>query len=107
MRTNLLRENPIELFRFKQDMTQKQFAEQLGYRDKSNYQQHMKYCSQDIIKRIIEAYGVDLSYAIIKHLRYELSKQTSKKPSRRRLVKTSYPIDDNLNIFDELLEGGV
>jgi len=103
MKTKIIEENPIELLRFKEGMTQKEFAEKLGYKDKSNYQQHMNFYSEDIITRIKSVYQIDLSYDIIRHLSYlQRKKKTKNKVNKRSgMVKEAI---DNLNIFDEFLK---
>lgn len=64
--------NPIELFRVKHELSQKEFAEKLGYASASSYRQHRNSFSRDILGRISDLYGTDLRDEVIRHLRAKL-----------------------------------
>lgn len=73
--------NPIERFRDKQGLSQKDFAVQLGYGGAGVYRHHCKTFSRDILCRISDVYGTDLRDEAICHLRAQI-KATGHVPDR-------------------------
>jgi len=60
--------NPIELYRIKQELSQAEFAERLGYTNAGNYRSHCKRFSANILRKINDEFGVDLRAKVISHL---------------------------------------
>lgn len=75
--------NPIELFRAKQELSQQEFAEKLGYTSAGSYRQHRNTFSRDILGRISELYGTDLRDEVICHLRTKLKSAESMPDSEK------------------------
>jgi len=85
MRINIIEINPIEMLRIAEKLSQKKFAEKLGYRSKDQYSYHSKEFTKDIIVRVYNIYGIDIVPDIISFLKNEVkslkrNNNTSKKP---------------------------
>jgi len=79
--TQLRSVNPIERFRDKQALSQKDFAATLGYGSATSYRHHSNTFSPDILRKIYEKYGLDLRDEVIRHLRSRM-KSVKKAPVR-------------------------
>lgn len=81
--------NPIELLSFRQGLDRKEFALKLGYDHIHNYAHHVKNFTPDILKRIKECFGVDLSTEVIAYLKWQLRKTSSKQLSKPKSKVTT------------------
>lgn len=80
MNINFKNENPIEMLRIKNNMTQNEFATALKYSNVAKYAYHKNVFSEDIRQRIKDIYSVDLTSAIIAYL---LSRIRSMRPEKQ------------------------
>lgn len=93
--------NPVELLRIKHDMTQAELAEQLGFKDASDYHRNLRRFSPRLIAGIYEYFGVDISGDIIaflcgenRRLANEMSTQKGTQKTKRDNKKSDASFDD-------------
>lgn len=95
--------NPIELLRFKQDMSQKDFAEKLGYEKVNDYKHHMNSFTPSILEKVNEIYHVDLKNEVISFLKYRLYQLDKKmKELLRKNSETQKPQDQTESILSRI-----
>ena len=81
-------QNPIEMIRLSEQKNQADFAQKLGFEDKSQYSYHMRNFTPDIIEKINALYDRDLSNEIINHLKFKIRKL-------KKQIKDSSKINKN------------
>ena len=94
------KENPIEMIRMAEKMSQKDFARKLGYPNKDQFKYHMRNFTDDIIGKIIKIYDQDLRMEIINFLKFELRnlKKQIKTPKRKTANVDSNESDVEKNV---------
>ena len=71
MNYKLKNNNPIEMIRMAENVNQKDFSEKLGYLSKDLYTYHMRQFTSEIVTKVKNVYGRDLTMEIINHLKCE------------------------------------
>jgi hypothetical protein len=107
MNYKIISENPIEMHRIKHGLSQKEFAAVLGYPNVANYAYHKDVFNEDIRKRILDKYAVDLTNDIILYLLYKQNAVNPKKTgnpgnvSRKPKIEEETPLLDLIGYHDE------
>jgi len=99
MNYKLVKENPIELLRLKHGMSQEDFSSDLGYPNVNQYAYHKKEFTPDILERIKEKYGIDLTADVISYLKYRLKHGGSMASKTSAQQKKGSPTAPQPSIF--------
>lgn len=81
--------NPIKLVCLKQGLNRTEFAVKLGYEHIHNYSHHEKNVTPDILKRVKDVFGVDLSNDVIAYLKRQLRIASGKRQTKARVKATT------------------
>jgi len=65
------KQNPIEFIRMTERLSQQDFGTKLGYPNKAQYCYNMREFTQDIIEKIKNTYGRDITNDIITYLKFK------------------------------------
>ncbi len=100
MRLNRITENPIEMIRINEKISQKEFAEKIGYSNKDQYAYNVKEFTLDIIQKIQAVYGINISMDIISYLKGKLRNQKKTIPNKTVQKNSNLNNNNPSNLLD-------
>lgn len=89
MRINNHENDPIEMLRLSNKMTQKEFAKKIGYSKKYQYRYNFKNFTKDVIDKIKNEYDFDITMDIIKHLKTKIRGLERKIATKKKFEEDS------------------
>lgn len=101
MNYKLSENNPLEMMRIGEKMSQDEFAFKLGFLNKAQYIHHMRNFTRMIIDKVKTVYSIDLTMEIINYLKCEnrriskLCKELSKQALKTTDNEEQHPVDSD------------